>query len=262
MRKEKNDFVLCPRFLTRDFFFSLATENIILLKRDIIMSTSEKTRSRLLALVGTAIFTALAYVVMLLIHFPVSFLTLDAKDAVITLCGLCFGPLSALISSVTVALIEMITVSSTGVYGFVMNAIGTASFSVIVSLIYKYKKNLMGAVIGLFSGIVTMTAVMMCFNLVVTPRYMHVEVEQVKEMIPTLLLPFNLIKATFNAALVLLLYKPISSILQKIGFLHKSSAPMRFDRRTVLIMIIALVLIAGSITLIFRVLGGTFRFGV
>ena len=223
---------------------------------------NQKLKTRLLRLVGVALFTALAYVVMLLIHFPVSFLTLDLKDAVITLCGLCFGPISALVSSIVVALVEMVTVSSTGVYGFVMNALSTAAFSVTVSLIYKYKKNFIGAIIGLLSGIFAVTAVMMVFNLIVTPRYMHVEVETVANMIPTLLLPFNLVKATFNAAVVLLLYKPISTILQKIGFLPPSKSKFRFDVKTAVVMISAVALIALSLVIIFRVLGGSFRFGV
>lgn len=227
-----------------------------------MVNTNELQKARLLRLVGVALFTALAYVVMLLIHFPVSFLTLDLKDAIIALCGLCFGPISALVSSAIVALLEMVTVSTTGIYGFVMNVLGTAAFSVTVSLIYKYKKNFLGAVIGLLSGVFAVTAVMMIFNLIVTPRYMHVEVAQVASMIPTLLLPFNLVKATFNAAVVLLLYKPISTVLQKTGFLPKSKAALKLDRRTILVSVAAVVLIAVSLVIVFRVLHGSFRFGV
>ncbi|MBQ3639907.1 MAG: ECF transporter S component [Clostridia bacterium] len=226
------------------------------------MNTNKTFQMRLRRMVGVALFTALAYVVMLLIHFPVSFLTLDAKDAVITLCGLCFGPISALVSSAIVALVEMVTVSSTGVYGFVMNVLGTATFSVTVSVIYKYRKSFFGAIIGLVSGVAAMTAVMMLFNLIVTPRYMHVEVAQVRSMIPTLLLPFNLVKATFNAAIVLLLYKPVSNVLQKTGFLPKSEATLKFDRRTVLVTVAALALMAAALVIIFQVLHGTFKFGV
>ena len=127
------------------------------------MQTNERFQIRLRRMIGVALFTALAYVVMLLIHFPVSFLTLDVKDAIITLCGLCFGPLAALFSSATVALVEMVTVSSTGPYGFLMNFLGTASFSVTVSLIYRWRKNFPAAIIGLISGVFAMTAVMMLF---------------------------------------------------------------------------------------------------
>lgn len=227
------------------------------------MQTNEKTtKNRLFRMVGVALFCALAYVAMLLIHFPVSFLTLDPKDAIITLCGLCFGPISALVSSLVVALLEMVTVSSTGPYGLLMNFAGTAAFSVTVALLYKWRKNLSGAILGLVSGIAAMTAVMLALNLLVTPRYLHVDVSVVRDMIPTLLLPFNLVKATFNASLVLLLYKPVSAALQRVGFLPKSDAKLRFGTRTILVTIAALILIAASLVVIFKVLGGSFKFGV
>ena len=227
------------------------------------MQTNEKTsKNRLFRLVGVALFCALAYVAMLLIHFPVSFLTLDPKDAIIALCGLCFGPISALVSSLVVALVEMVTVSSTGPYGLLMNFMGTAAFSVTVALIYHWRKNLSGAILGLVSGIAAMTAVMLALNLLVTPHYLHVETAVVRDMIPTLLLPFNLVKATFNASLVLLLYKPVSAALQRIGFLPKSEAKLRFGVRTILVTVASLILIAVSIVVIFKVLGGSFKFGV
>ena len=94
---------------------------------------SNAMRIRRMTMIG--LFTALAYVVMMLIHFPVPpMLTLDLKDTVITLCGLCFGPLAAVFAGIVVPLLELITVSDTGVYGFVMNALGALSFSVTVSL--------------------------------------------------------------------------------------------------------------------------------
>ena len=226
------------------------------------MNPNEKNQLRLRRIVGVALFSALAYVVMLLIHFPVSFLTLDLKDAIIALCGLYFGPISALISSVIVAGVEAVTVSSTGVYGFVMNTIGTATFSVTVSVIYRWRKRFEGAIVGLLASVFAVTAVMMVFNLIVTPWYMHVEVAQVRSMIPTLLLPFNLVKATFNAAVVLLLYKPVSSVLQKTGFLPRSSATLKFDRRTILVTVAAVAIMAVSLVVIFRVLNGTFKFGI
>ena len=82
-----------------------------------------------------ALFGALSYALMLLVHFRVGFLTLDLKDAIITLAGLYFGPSAALILSVLVPLIEMVSVSDTQIYGFVMNFLGSASLSVTASLI-------------------------------------------------------------------------------------------------------------------------------
>ena len=215
---------------------------------------------RRLTMIG--LFTALAYVVMVLIHFPVPpMLTLDLKDTVITLCGLCFGPLAAVFAGIVVPFLELITVSGTGVYGFVMNALGTLSFSVTVSLIYRFRKNMLGAVLGLVSGVFAMTAVMLLFNLVITPWYLHISVAEVRQMIPTLLLPFNLVKAVLNAALVMLLYKPVSTALQRMGFLPRSEHSYRLDWRTVTAIVISLVLIVAAFVVVFQVLGGSFTFG-
>ena len=221
-----------------------------------------KQKTNLKKLVAVALFSALAYAVMLVVHFPVSFLTLDLKDAVIALCGLYFGPLAALFAAVFVPFLEMITVSSTGIYGFLMNMISSATFSVTVSVIYKYKKSLLGAVVGLISGVFALTAVMMLFNLVVTPFYMGVSVEAVKQLIPALLLPFNLVKATLNAALVMLLYKPVSLLLQRTGFIKKSSQSYRMDLKTILVFALSLALIIGSLIVIVSVLGGRIQLGM
>ena len=224
------------------------------------MSTKKKFQVRRLVMV--ALFTALAYVVMIMIHFPVSFLTLDIKDAVITLCGLAFGPLSALFISVAVPFLEFVTISETGVYGLVMNILGSVSFSVTASVIYKYKKHFFGAVIGLLSGVFAMTAVMILFNLLITPYYTKMPVDAVAAMIPTLLLPFNLVKAVLNASIVLMLYKTVSTLLQKSGFLPKSDHVFHMDRRTVAVMVISLLLIVASVAVVFEALGGEFTWGI
>ena len=58
-------------------------------------------------IVGIAMFAALAFVVSLVFRFPVTFLTYDAKDAIITLAGFIFGPISALITSLLAAILEI-----------------------------------------------------------------------------------------------------------------------------------------------------------
>ncbi len=226
------------------------------------MSRSKLLNDRLRRIVLIALFGAISYVVMLVVHLPVSFLTMDVKDVVIALCGLYFGPPAALILSVLVPLIEMVTVSSTGLYGLVMNFLGTAAFSVTAAVIYKYKKTFLGAILGLVAGVCGMVAVMMAFNLLVTPYYMGVTVEVVQGLIPTLLLPFNFVKGILNAALVLLFYKPLSGVLQRAGVLPRSEHPLRFDARTLIVSIAALALVIASLIVVFTVLGGSFQFGI
>lgn len=228
-----------------------------------------KNAQKIRRMVALGMFAAMAYVAMLVIHIKVSFLTLDVKDAVITLCGLYFGPLSALIISVIVPLIELITVSDTGLYGLIMNILGSVSFSVTASLIYKWKKSFSGAILALASAAFVMTGVMMLGNLLITPYFMGVDVATVRGMIPTLLLPFNLLKAIVNVGVVLLLYKHLSTALRKAGFLPRRAVsqtaqgsafkPSRV--RILLVTLAAVLLIVGSLLIIFLVLGGNIGFG-
>ena len=231
-----------------------------------------KNSQKIRRMVVIAVFAALAYVAMLAIHIKVGFLTLDVKDAVITLCGLYFGPVASLIISVLVPLLEYITISDTREYGLIMNILGSVSFSVIASLIYKWKKSLVGAISALCAAAFTMVGVMLLANLLITPYYMGVTVAEVKALIPALLLPFNAIKAVLNVGLVLLLYKHIGTALRKAGFLPRRSAPVGGGEaalaekptrwRTIGVALVATVLIVGSMLIIFLVLGGNIGFGV
>ena len=218
-------------------------------------------------MVFIAMFAAMAYVAMLFIHIKVSFLTLDVKDAVITLCGLYFGPLGALFISVLVPLFELISVSDTGPYGLIMNILGSVSFSMTASLIYRWKKTFKGAILALGSAAVTMVGVMMLANLLVTPYYMGVSGAVVRQLIPTLLLPFNALKAFVNVGLVLLLYKPLSRALRRAKALPArehtggASVPAANRLRSIIVSVSAVLLIVVSLVIIFAVLGGKFDFG-
>ena len=232
------------------------------------MVGARKSKDWLRRMILIAMFGALSYVVMLTINFRVSFLTMDVKDVVIALAGLYIGPSAAIVLSLFVPFLEMITMSETGLYGFAMNAIGTAAFAVTVSVIYKYKKNLLGAVIGLVSGAVLMVAVMMGFNVLVTPFYLHSlgsTLEQARQtvfaMLPTVLLPFNVIKGALNVGLLLLLYKPMSRVIQRVGILPRSESGYRMDWRTALTLIAAVVLITGALVYLFVALDGVFEWG-
>ena len=216
---------------------------------------------RIKKITAVAMFCALAYACMYFVKIPVGFLTLDIKDSIIILCSLLFGPLSGLVIAVFVPFLELITISGTGVYGFIMNVLSSVTVSLTAGLIYRYKKSMTGALIGLSSGVFAVTAVMMLANLFITPYYIGGSVADVAAMIPKLLLPFNLVKAILNAAIVLLLYKPLSKVLKRIGFLRSSSTVERTEEaqkadriRSLWTAAIALVVIAGSLAVIFFVL--------
>ncbi len=182
-------------------------------------SKRQRNAVKLKKLCMAALFCALAFASTFFVHFKVAFLTLDIKDAIVTVAGLLFGPLYALAISAAVSLLEFFSQGETGVWGFLMDILSTATFSTTCALIYQYKKNFKGAIVGLCASALAMTSAMLLFNLFVTPIYMGVSRAEVVTMIPTLLLPFNLIKAVLNAATVMILYKPISRAMKAAGVL-------------------------------------------
>ena len=214
-----------------------------------------KSRERVKRLVFLALFAALAYASTLIIHPKVLFLTFDVKDTVITLAAMSFGPLAGVIISFLTALIELVTISETGIYGFVMNFCGSAVFSVTASLIYKHKKTFVGGIIGLVAAVFSMTAAMLLANILVTPYFMKSSTEEVIKMIPTVLLPFNFLKALTNAAFIIGLYKPMSNALKSVGAIRKKDdEELRLDKTTVILVAVAAAIAAVSMTIMFNVM--------
>lgn len=163
-------------------------------------------------------FSAIAFAVVALGRIPVVlFLSYDPKDIVITLGGFIMGPMASFLISLIVSLIEMITISDTGIIGCIMNIISTCSFACVATVIYYRKKTIYGAVAGLVAGCIAMVTVMLLWNYLLTPIYMKYPREAVVELLLPVFLPFNLLKGGLNAAFTFLLYKPIVTALRKSG---------------------------------------------
>jgi riboflavin transporter FmnP len=167
-------------------------------------------------LVLLGMFGALAFAVVSLIRIPaVAFLKYEPKDVIIVMGGFILGPMAGLLISLLVALMEMGTISDTGIIGCVMNLLSSACYACTAAAIYKQRHTISGAVTGLAAGSVAMVGVMLLWNWLITPLYMGVTREAVEGMLLTVFLPFNLVKALLNSALVLLLYKPLTTALRK-----------------------------------------------
>lgn len=176
-------------------------------------------------MVTLSMLTAMAYALVCLIRIPVVvFLKYEPKDVIITIGGLLYGPMAALIISTVTALLEMVSISETGWIGAVMNLLSSASFACTAALIYKNRRTLTGAVLGLAAGSVAMVGVMLLWNWLITPLYMGVSRAVVEGMLLPAFLPFNLLKAGLNSALVLCLYKPLVSALRKAGLIQEGKS--------------------------------------
>lgn len=181
--------------------------------------------TRYLAVV--AMFTAVSFISVLLakvIPNVQGFLSYEPKDAVIVIAGFIFGPLTCVIVSVLCSFIEMLSISSTGIYGFLMNVVSTCAFTVPAAWIYARHRTQKGAVIGLGVGVVVLAGCMVLWNYIITPFYMGVPRSVVAGMLATVFLPFNLIKGGINAGITLLLYKPIVTALRKARLVEPSSS--------------------------------------
>ena len=208
----------------------------------------------------TAVFCALAYICMFVFRFKVGFLTFDFKDAVIAVISFLFGPVYGVTTVGIVSLLELVTVSDTGVYGLIMNFCSSASFAFTCGIIYKYKKTFSGAIFAAAASVIVVTLVMMLANVLVTPFYMGVETKTVINMIPTLLLPFNLCKATMNAAATLIIYKPLTSGLKNLGLVSSSTKEkFKISKKTIILTLCALAVAGITALVLIYTLGGTFE---
>ena len=221
--------------------------------------TKTKSNENLKTIVTLGMLTAIAIVADILLRIPNigGFLTYEPKDIIITIAGFIFGPLYAVIMSLIVCLVEMITVSTTGFIGLAMNFLSSIAFVGVATLIYYKKKTLSRAIIALISGAVSMIIIMLLWNYILTPVFMGVPREAVLDMMLPLLLPFNALKAGLNGAIVLLLYKPIVTALRKTGLIaeRQSNDSSNKKRNTLVIVLVSLVLVV-AFTLILLIFAG------
>ena len=175
----------------------------------------------------TAMFIALSYVLTFVFHhlqlapFPgVSFLTYDPKDILICIAGFILGPWYALGISVGVSFIEMITISNTGIYGFIMNIVSTCAFVIPACVVYKSKKSFV--------------AVMAIWNIIITPIYMSIDREILIKNFLLYIVLFNVMKTGLNVAAILLFYKPIISALRATKLIQTGNN--KWDLKQTLIM--------------------------
>ena len=199
-------------------------------------------KTKKIAMLG--VLAALAYLSVVLINIPVvavDFLKYEPKDVIITLGGFMFGPVSAALLSVVVSFLEMVTISSTGIIGCVMNILSTWGFACVATLIYKRVHTLKGAIIGLAAGCLTATALMLLWNYLITPLYMGLAREAVVEMLLPIFLPYNLLKCAMNAALTMLIYKPLVTALRRANLLEPSGAQAAGTRNMGIILVSLLV---------------------
>lgn len=162
---------------------------------------------------------SLSILLMLLIRFPifaaVPFLEYDPADIPILIASFLFGPVSGLVITTVVSMVQGFTVSSSsGIIGIIMHIFSTGSFVLTAGIFYRCHKTKKGAVIALSLGVLVTTVVMALWNLAITPHFMNVSLSYVITLMPFIIL-FNLIRAGANALVTILIYKKVSAVIWK-----------------------------------------------
>ncbi len=166
---------------------------------------------KLKKIVALGIFAAISIVGIMLIRFSVfpqvEFLEYDPADIPIFITTFAFGTLPGILLTIVVSVIQGFTVSAqSGIIGIIMHIVATGSFVICAGVIYNRKKTRARAYIALLLGTVTMTGVMVIWNLVMTPIYMGVPRAVIVGLLPYII-AFNLFKAGLNSILTAVLYK-------------------------------------------------------
>lgn len=195
-----------------------------------------------------AMLCAMAYALTAVSHFllppllpAAAWLKYDPKDVILAVGGLLLGPVPALCVTLVASLLEMLTFSETGWIGLVMNVVQSAAFVLPAAFLYSRRRTFASAVAGLLSGVVLMTGMMLLWNAFLTPLYMGAPRDAVIAMLVPVFLPFNAIKGGLNAAITLLLYKPLVKALRAAKLLPAQSAENQKSVTLVNVLIAAVI---------------------
>ena len=167
-----------------------------------------------------AMMTAVSVVLLMIVRLPfppAPFLVYDPADVPIYITAFAYGPAEGLIVTLVVCLLQAFGLGGDGIYGFLMHFVATGIVAVAIGVMYRRSKTKKTAVKALVTGVIISVIVMCIMNLIVTPVYMGAPRSAVAAMIPTGIIPFNLLKAGANSLFTFILYKRISGLLHGSG---------------------------------------------
>lgn len=180
----------------------------------------KQTISNTKRLVGTAVFSALAYVVSML-EFPIfpatPFLKLDFSAVFLLLAGFIFGTVYGVGACAVKELISFITKSSTGGVGELANFLVISAFILILTLVYHYKKGIKVVILTLVIACFVQVALSLLANRFITfPLYMGDYAKPFFNSVWHFVALFNLIKSVAVSLITILLYKKLSALIKSI----------------------------------------------
>lgn len=181
----------------------------------------------------TAMLSAVATILMFIdfsVPFMPSFIKMDISELPALLAGFAYGPLSGICVCLIKNVINLARTTTSGI-GEICNFLMGVTFILPSAMIYKYKKNRKGAVIGAVTGALLMAAMSLPINYFISypiyAKFMPLEaiISAYQEIFPgvngllmcliVFNIPFTLFKGAVDAIICFLIYKPLSPVLHK-----------------------------------------------
>jgi len=194
------------------------------------MAKKENTLNRSTPLKLTTLgMIAAVSVVLVFFSFPLfpsaPFLKFDFADTPLLISSIVFGPFASLAVLFIVSVIQAFLMGGDSYLGCIMHIVASGAMLVVTGLICHKKRTIGRLAVGLVFGALTMTALMIPMNYLITPLYLGGHSPETLSIITSLLvpaiIPFNLIKSTVNCLLAFLVFKALSGLFVKMGLIEK-----------------------------------------
>ena len=145
--------------------------------------------------------------------FPAApWLMYDPSGVICLFAGLVLGPQTG----VLVAVLSWLPRIFFDPFGTPMGILSTCAFLLPATILYAKTQSRTSCTKGLVLGAVLSIIVACALNLVITPFYAHIPMEQVAAMIIPILLPFNALKMLVNISLAQLAFKPVMHVFDQL----------------------------------------------
>jgi len=195
-------------------------------------------RSAAIKYIAKVAVLAAAAVLLMMFEFPLwfapGFYKLDLSETIILIGGFALGPVAGVLIELLKNLLNLLLEGTTTAFvGELANFITGCVFIVPAALIYRHKKSLKSAIVGMAIGTISLAIVGSMLNyFVLVPTYVEMykmpldaiiamasevngAVTDLKSMIVFAVAPFNLVKGIICSILAALLYKRVSGILHR-----------------------------------------------
>ncbi len=137
------------------------------------------------------------------------FLKYDLSGVVALIAGLAFGQATGAVVAVLPWCAHLFVEPIGAIIALLTNVVTV----LVAASIYALRRTRAGAVVALIVASIVQIGLAILLNLCLTPLYTGLTFEVVLGLVVPILLPFNLIKATLNALITLVLYKPLSKAI-------------------------------------------------